>query len=187
MTPLHIEPLEPAGFDAFLLYLNDHLSDNGQGGTAWFQPLPRDGSRFPADKADAFRTGMRTALDAPGWRRVWVARDADGRIAGHVDLRAHPERYAAHRCLLGMGVDRAFRRLGLGARLIAHAAQWAHASAQLDWIDLQVLSVNTAAIGLYQKWGFVQTGEIADLFRIDGLSFAYTGMSKRLDASPTQA
>ncbi|GJJ03584.1 N-acetyltransferase [Duganella rhizosphaerae] len=181
MSPLHIDLLEPAGFDDFLRYINDHLSDNGQGDTAYFQPLPRADSRLSADKAEAFHTGMQTPLDAPGWRRFWLARAADGRIAGHLDLRAHPERYAAHRCLLGMGVDRAFRQQGLGSRLIDHAAQWARASAQLAWIDLQVLSVNAPAIRLYQSKGFVQTGEIPDLFRIDGNSFAFTGMSKRLD------
>ncbi|MYM91724.1 GNAT family N-acetyltransferase, partial [Rugamonas sp. FT82W] len=82
MSQLPIDLLEPAGFDDFLRYLNDHLSDNGRGDTAYFQPLPRGDSRFPADKADAFQTGMRTPLDAPGWRRVWVARADDGRIAG---------------------------------------------------------------------------------------------------------
>ncbi|RFP15759.1 MULTISPECIES: GNAT family N-acetyltransferase [unclassified Duganella] len=183
MSQLHIDLLEPAGFDDFLLYLNDHLSDNGQGDTAYFQPLPRADSRLSADKADAFRTCMQTPLDAPGWRRFWLARTADGRIAGHLDLRAHPERYATHRCVLGMGVDRAFRQLGLGGRLIDHAAQWARASAQLAWIDLQVLSVNAPAIRLYQSKGFEQTGEITDLFRIDGNSFAFTGMSKRLETS----
>lgn len=73
------------------------------------------------------------------------------------------------------------RWLGLGGRLIEHAAHWARASARLDWIDLQVLSVNTPAIALYRRNGFVQTGEIPDLFRIDGQSLAYTSMSKRLD------
>jgi len=181
MSQLPIDLLEPADFDDFLRYLNDHLSDNGRGDTAYFQPLPRDDSRFPADKAGAFQAGMRTPLDVPGWRRVWVARADDGRIAGHVDLRAHPERHATHRCLLGMGVDRAFRRLGLGGRLIDHAAHWARASARLDWIDLQVLSVNAPAIALYRRNGFVQTGETPDLFRIDGQHLAYTSMSKRLD------
>lgn len=181
MSQLLIEQLEPAGFSDFLLYLNDHLSDNGQGDNVYFQAQPRADSRYPADKADAFRAGLQTPLDTPGWRRLWLARDADGRIAGHIDLRAHPDRYAAHRCLLGIGVDRAFRQQGLGSRLIDHAAQWARATAQLAWIDLQVLSVNTPAIRLYQSKGFVQTGEIPDLFRIDGHSFAFTGMSKRLD------
>ena len=175
----HIEQLEAHAFDIFLTYLNDHLSDNGHGETAYFQPLPREASRVPADKAAAFQIGMRTAVGAAGWRRVWVARAENGAIAGHIDLRAHAEPHAAHRCLLGMGVDRGQRKAGLGGRLIGHAAQWA-AEAGFDWIDLQVLSVNTPAIKLYERSGFQKTGEIADLFRIDGQSFAYTGMSKCL-------
>lgn len=171
-----IEELELAGFEAFLAYLNDHLSDNGQGDTAYFQPLPRAESRFPPEKAEAFKYGMQTALGSAGWRRVWVARDDAGAIAGHIDLRAHPERHAAHRCLLGMGVGRAHRKQGLGGRLIVHAQQWALA-AGLRWIDLQVLSANTPAIQLYHRSGFRQTGEIPDMFNIDGQSFNYTSMS----------
>lgn len=176
---MHIEPLDPASFDAFLAYLNKHLSDNGRGETAYFQPLSRDASRFPADKAEAFKTGMRTELGDAGWRRLWVARNPAGAIAGHIDLRAHAERYAAHRCVLGMGVERQHRRLGLGRRLIAHVDEWAIKTG-FAWMDLQVLSANTPAIKLYQSAGFQQTGEIADMFRIDGLAFSYTSMSKRL-------
>jgi ribosomal protein S18 acetylase RimI-like enzyme len=177
--PLQIEALPPAGFDAFLDYLNDHLADNGSDGRPYFQPLSRQSSRFPADKAEAFRNGLQTPVSEPGWRRLWVARDGDGRIAGHIDLRAHGERPAAHRCLLGMGVDRDYRRLGLGRRLIAHAAQWA-ADNGLEWIDLQVLSVNQPAIALYRRAGFIQTGEVADMFRLDGQHFAYTSMALQL-------
>ncbi|SEO58176.1 Acetyltransferase (GNAT) family protein [Duganella sp. CF517] len=175
-----IEQLTPADFDHFLAYLNDHLSDNGRDGTGYFQPLSRDDARFPADKADAFRAGLRIDVGAPGWRRVWVARDAAGGIAGHIDLRGHAERYAAHRCLLGMGVDRGQRKAGLGGRLIAHAQSWARESARLEWIDLQVLSSNAAAINLYLRNGFQKTGEVDGMFHIDGQRFSYTGMSKRL-------
>ena len=176
-----IEALQLPGFDAFLDYLNNHLSDNGSGGRPYFQPLSRHASRFPADKAEAFRNGMQQPVAEAGWRRVWVARDGDGRIAGHIDLRAHGERPAAHRCLLGMGVDRDFRRHGLGLRLIEHAAQWA-AGQGLAWIDLQVLSVNQPAIALYRHAGFIQTGEVPDMFRIDGRQFAYTSMALQLSA-----
>jgi ribosomal protein S18 acetylase RimI-like enzyme len=176
---MKIEKLELAGFEGFLAYLNDHLADNGQGDTAYFQPLPRALSHFPADKAEAFKNGMQTEIGSPGWRRVWVMRDEHGAIAGHIDLRAHPERYAGHRCLLGMGVGRAYRRLGLGRKLMAHAEQWALA-AGLSWIDLQVLSVNTPALKLYEHMGFRTTGETPDMFHIDGHNFSYTSMTKRV-------
>ncbi len=49
-----------------------------------------------------------------------------------------------------------------------------------EWIDLQVLSVNTPAIALYHRTGFQKTGEIPAMFHIDGQAFDYTSMSKRL-------
>jgi GNAT superfamily N-acetyltransferase len=177
---LNIELLRAADFPAFLNYLNDHLSDNGVGDTAYFQPLPHAESFFPAEKAEAFVNGMAAPVGAPGWRRAWVARTDDGGIADHIDLRAHPERLAAHRCLLGMGVDREHRRHGLGAHLIAHAAQWTSDIPALAWIDLQVQSVNQPAIRLYERSGFVRTGETTDMFRIDGQPYAYTSMARRI-------
>jgi RimJ/RimL family protein N-acetyltransferase len=163
----------------FFAYLNDHLSDNGSAGTAMFMPLPRSESRFSADKQAAFRTGMETAVGQPGWRRGWLALAPDGRIAGHIDLRARPEQAAAHRALLGMGVHRDFRQQGLGAAMLAVATAWAQTE-NLDWIDLEVLSVNAPARQLYARAGFTQVGEMDDMFRIDGATLAYTFMTRRI-------
>jgi len=172
-----IRPARGEDLDAFFAYLNDHLSDNGKGSTALFMPMAREASRFPPQREGAFRTGMETSLGQPGWRRLWLALDGDV-IAGHIDLRARPEPATLHRALLGMGVQRDYRKLGLGTRLIGAAAEWASAYARLEWIDLEVLSVNQPAIALYTSCGFVKTGEIKDLFRIDGESLSYTAMSK---------
>ena len=163
----------------FFSYLNDHLLDNGSGATAMFMPMPRSESRFTPDKQAAFRTGMETPVGQPGWRRGWLALTADGRIAGHIDLRARPEKTCAHRALLGMGVHRDFRRQGLGAALVAVATEWAVIQ-KFDWIDLEVLSVNAAARQLYARAGFTQIGEIDDMFRIDGESLGYTFMAKNI-------
>ncbi|RSZ58294.1 GNAT family N-acetyltransferase [Massilia atriviolacea] len=166
--------------ERFFAYLDDHLRDNGSGATALFMPMPRAASRFGPERENAFRSACANALGQPGWRRLWLAVDAHGAIAGHIDLRARPEGACAHRCLLGMGVHRDARKQGLGARLIAVAAAWAATEASLDWIDLEVLSVNQPARQLYARCGFVQTGETADMFRIDGEALAYTFMSRRL-------
>jgi ribosomal protein S18 acetylase RimI-like enzyme len=175
-----ITSLHERDFNDFIAYLNDHLADNGGADAGYFQPLARGRSSFPADRATAFRSGLETAVGAKGWRRAWVARATDGRIAGHVDLRAHAVIFAEHRCLLGMGVDRHRRRAGLGLALIEHARQWAATVAKLEWIDLQVIGQNRAAIGLYQRAGFIGIGEIPDMFRIDGKSFSYATMSLQL-------
>lgn len=175
-----IEPLDISGFDEFILYLNDHLRDNGSVEAGYFQPLPRAGSAYPPERASVFLDGMAKNVASPGWRRAWVARSRDGRIAGHIDLRAHPEDFAQHRCLLGMGVDRRHRRAGMGAALLSHARQQARDGGMLEWIDLQVISANVAALGLYRRAGFITVGERPDMFRIDGESFGYTTMSMRL-------
>lgn len=177
-----IQPISSSAFDPFVAYLNDHLSDNGKPGQVHFQPLPYSESIFAAEKVRAFRDALDVSPGAPGWRRLWGAFDPEHRIVGHIDLRAHPERFAAHRCLLGMGVDRDARQRGLGRLLIEQAEQWAVDSAQMEWIDLQVLSVNQPAIRLYQRAGFVITGEVPEMFEIDGQRLSFTSMSKRLGA-----
>jgi YD repeat-containing protein len=179
-TALSIRTARQEDFPAFFAYLNDHLADNGIGPTALFMPMPRKASSYPPERQGSFRNGVVTAVTEAGWRRLWLAWSPDGRIAGHIDLRARGEAAAAHRALLGMGVQRDFRRMGLGMQLIEHAVAWARNDTALDWIDLEVLSINAPARGLYRAAGFVQTGEIEDLFRIDGESLGYTLMSRRV-------
>jgi GNAT superfamily N-acetyltransferase len=168
-----------ADLPVFFVYLNDHLLDNGNGATAMFMPMALSDSVFSSDKQTAFRTGLETPLGQPGWRRGWLALAPDGSIAGHVDLRARPEKTCAHRALLGMGVHRDFRKQGLGAALLKAATDWA-VTRQFDWIDLDVLSVNTAARQLYARAGFTQVGDMPDMFRVDGQSVGHVFMAKRI-------
>lgn len=161
-------------------YLNDHLSDNGTDSTGYFQPLSRAQSVFPAERAAAFRNGLEISVGSPGWRRAWVARNSIDQIVGHIDLRAHSEQYASHRCLLGLGVDRRHRKQGIGLALLEAAHFWALEVAKLEWIDLQVLSSNQAAIDLYSRVGFTKVGEWPDMFKIDGNAFSYTTMTQKL-------
>jgi len=76
-----------------------------------------------------------------------------------------------------MGVHRDHRGQGLGARLLDTALSWAGAQG-LAWVDLEVLSNNLPARRLYERSGFVQTGEIPDLFRIDGEGHGYVFMTR---------
>jgi ribosomal protein S18 acetylase RimI-like enzyme len=178
-----IQPVTAAEFSSFVEYLNDHLSDNGVGGQ-YFLPLQRDTSRLPLEKEASFRAGMDIPVGRAAWRRVWVARSPEHQIVGHVDLCSHPERFTEHRCLLGMGVHREHRRLGLGAALLAYSERWASAIAGLEWMDLKVLSANEPAIRLYLRAGFIKVGEVADMFMIDGRALSYSAMTKKL-AKPT--
>lgn len=171
-----IRTVDEQGLPQFFAYLDDHLQDNGCNGMPLFQPMPRSQSTFPADKAAAFARGLGIPVGQPGWRRAWIAASHDG-ILGHIDLRARPEGGSAHRAMLGMGVHRAARRQGLGRVLLASAMHWASSATALDWIDLEVLSINEPARALYREAGFSTTGEIPDMFRIDGEQLASTLMS----------
>ncbi|MES2151604.1 MAG: GNAT family N-acetyltransferase [Pseudomonadota bacterium] len=177
---LTVRELGEGELTRFFAYLDDHLSDNGKDGTALFQPLPRADSRLHEDKKAVFEKGLATPLGQPCWRRVWIAVDDGGDIAGHIDLRARPEPAASHRAQLGMGVHRAFRQRGLGLQLVEVAVAWALAETALAWIDLEVLSGNAPARALYARAGFVKVGELPDMFRINGEALAFTYMSRPL-------
>lgn len=172
-----ITPLTDAQLDAFFVYLSEHLLQNGSEATGYFQPQPRVLSGFPPEREANFRKGMQIPVGTPGWRRAWTARDESGAILGHMDLRALHEPNTTHRCLLGLGVHHAHRKRGIAMALLAYAKEWARATANLDWIDLQVMSTNNAAIQLYRKAGYVQTGMIEDMFRLDGHSIGDVWMT----------
>ena len=175
---LRIEPITEVDFDDFFEYLGAQLAENGRDG-AWFMPLAPTDAGVPPAKRQSFRDGFATRLGEPGWRRGWLARDARGRVAGHIDLRAHPEPFTGHRCLLGMGVERDHRRQGLARRLLAHATEWAGEQG-LRWIDLRVLSINEPAVAFYRAEGFLMQGGTPDMFDIDGQSFGYLSMARKL-------
>jgi ribosomal protein S18 acetylase RimI-like enzyme len=179
-TQLTIRPAGEADLAPFFAYLDDHLRDNGRDGAALFQPLSREQSQLPAGVRISFIKGLDIPVGEPGWRRLWLALDACGSIAGHIDLRGRPEPAARHRAMLGMGVHRAWRRRGLGTRLVDTAIDWAQGESALAWIDLEVLSENHPAVELYARSGFTMTARIADMLQIDGVSHDLSYMTRAL-------
>jgi ribosomal protein S18 acetylase RimI-like enzyme len=177
---VNIRPAGAADLPPFFLYLDDHLRDNGRDGAPLFQPLSRAQSQLPPGLKVAFIEGLAIPVGEPGWRRLWLAVDSRGSIAGHIDLRARPEPLARHRAMLGMGVHRAYRRRGLGAQLVDTAVDWARSQDGLKWIDLEVLSENRPAVALYLRSGFAMTARIEDMLEIDGISQDLSYMTRAL-------
>jgi ribosomal protein S18 acetylase RimI-like enzyme len=175
-----IRAADAADLPAFFVYLDDHLRDNGRDGTPLFQPLSRAQSQLPPGLKVSFINGLNIPVGEPAWRRLWLALDSRGSIAGHIDLRARPEPLARHRAMLGMGVHRAYRRRGLGARLLSTAVDWARTEDGLKWIDLEVLSGNQPAVALYLRSSFTMTARIEDMLRIDGVSHDLSYMTRAL-------
>lgn len=182
-STLTIEAITPEAseqLDEFFTYLREHITENGTPEVGYFQPMPRDASNISTEREERFREALTIELPKTGWRRLWVARSGNGDIVGHIDLRGHIEQNATHRCLLGIGVQSASRRNGVGLNLLESAKYWANSVAELEWIDLQVLSVNEAAKSLYHRFGFVTVGEMPEMFKLDDQYFDYTYMTLRL-------
>jgi len=185
VAALAIEPIDTSNREAFFAYLGEQLAENGRDGK-WFQPMAPTTAGVPQSKRDAFCSGFDTAFGEPGWRRGWIARDPQGRVAGHIDLRAHANPFSGHRCELGMGVRLDLRRQGLASRLLAHASAWAGAQG-LRWIDLMVLSANEPAVALYRREGFLMQGGRPDAFVIDGQSLGEIWMARKVAADKVAA
>ena len=175
-----ISLLNEQSLEAFFNYLDEQLSESGKGEVSLFQPLSRSHSGMTDEMKLRFSQGLVTQYGELGWRQVWVAKDCEGNIQGHIDLRGHPEEHTQHRALLGMGVRTQARRTGLGKRFIQTVEKWAIDESELVWLDLWVLSNNKPAIGLYESTGFKKLGEVEDMFRIDNESHHFTRMAKRL-------
>jgi RimJ/RimL family protein N-acetyltransferase len=181
---LEIVQIAPPQLDAFLDYLQDHLSDNGLDGSVLFQPQSRSDPWLRAHRAPGVLESWAREIGEPGWGRAWMARSAlTGQILGHADLRARSERYASHRALLGTGVERSARRRGIATALMNHLLAWAREQPSLAWIDLRVLAANGPAYALYERLGFRHVSTTEDFFRIDGESVADTFMTMKLSSA----
>ena len=175
---ISIRPATANDLPALFAYLGEQLAENGRDGVL-FQPMAPTLEGVPLAMRERFSAGMASSPGHPGWRHVWIALDDDGAIAGHIDLRGRPEPASSHRTLLGMGVRHDLRRTGLGTRLVREALAWARASG-FAWVDLEVLSQNHKARALYVRMGFHVTGEMPDLYRIEGQSIGAVSMSLSL-------
>lgn len=85
-----------------------------------------------------------------------IVADAGGRIVGQLSATRERGIYR-HIAEIGMSVDAAFRRKGIGRGLIDAAIDWARTFG-VEKLVLNVFPRNSAAIALYRKAGFVEEG-----------------------------
>ena len=79
---------------------------------------------------------------------------ADGRIAGQIILHRHWNAFA---WVEGIGVDKSFRRLGIGRALVRRGEEWARKQG-LPGIMLETQDNNVGACRFYSSCGFVLKG-----------------------------
>ncbi|MFO0830554.1 MAG: GNAT family N-acetyltransferase [Phycisphaerales bacterium] len=87
------------------------------------------------------------------------------RIIGIGGLDPAHRRRAAHNVTLGLMVDIAWQRRGVGGALMWAMMGWARANPAVRRVQLEVVASNTHAVRLYERHGFVTEGRRRGCFQ----------------------
>jgi ribosomal protein S18 acetylase RimI-like enzyme len=98
-------------------------------------------------------------IERPG-RAAWLAY-AGAQVAGQILVHDNWNRFAL---VWDIAVDPAYRRRGIGSRLIAQAAGWAQQRG-MPGLMLETQNINLPACRLYESCGFVLCGFDTHLYR----------------------
>lgn len=101
------------------------------------------------------------------------------RVVGWCDIMLRDNPRFAHRGSLALGLLPDYRGKGLGTKLINAALEHAK-KIGLEKIDLEVYTINTHAIALYKKVGFIEEGLKRRNRKLDGEYFDIILMAKFL-------
>ena len=91
----------------------------------------------------------------------------DSKIIGWCDIRPRELEGFTHVGRLGMGVKKAYRRLGIGELLLDECLRDAR-SGGIEKVELEVFSDNIPAVQLYRKHGFLEEGRKIKARKLDG-------------------
>ena len=114
--------------------------------------------------------------------RLRLLAEVDGELAGVAIVYSNnPQTRLRHRCSVDITLYRKFWGQGIGTALLGEVLNAAGA-AGYEQAELEVVSANTPAIGLYKKLGFDAVGTMPRAMKYGDGSYAdFLLMVKRLD------
>ena len=113
---------------------------------------------------------IRHMREAP--RALHLLAEVDGVFAGSCSFDAQRDRMRTrHRCLVGISLFQKFCGMGIGTALLRELLDYAKI-AGYEQAELDVVSTNAPAIGLYKKLGFKETGMIPRALKYKDGSYA---------------
>jgi len=148
VSDLRIRPAVPEDADAIAAYMhrlysephNNVSHDPGQGAITVEETL-------------AYIARLNTTPDSG----IYVVATIGNAIVGDARWTRGSRLTNRHAATMGFSVDAAWRRRGIATALMHYMMAWAREHA-LVRLELKVFSRNTAAIALYQKFGFREEG-----------------------------
>lgn len=107
--------------------------------------------------------------------------EVDGVFAGSCSFDVQRDRMRTrHRCLIGISLFQKFCGIGIGTALLSEILHYAKI-AGYEQAELDVVSTNAPAVGLYKKLGFETTGTIPHAMKYkDGTYADFLFMVKSL-------
>ena len=89
---------------------------------------------------------------------IFLVAQAGEQIVGLLNCRGGKRKATRHAGTLGISVRKAWRNQGVGSALMERAIEWAQSTSIMKRIELAVYARNSAAIYLYEKYGFEVEG-----------------------------
>lgn len=80
------------------------------------------------------------------------------KILGNIDITGSQKKVIKHTAVIGMGMLKECRNIGLGTALLRKGIEWAKKNPVLEILWLQVYAENTAGVTLYKNAGFEVNG-----------------------------
>lgn len=87
-------------------------------------------------------------------------------IVGNIDLTGGRRNRVKHTSLIGIGMLREWRSVGLGTALFECAINWSRHHSPIELLWLQVVGANEHGLALYNKMGFTTCGRQQGYFRL---------------------
>jgi RimJ/RimL family protein N-acetyltransferase len=161
-----VRPAEPGDAQG-LKQLGDEVASEPEG---WLATT--DGWRSAADERRYLRAIRRYPHAA-----VFVAEAEDGTVVGRLSIARDQHPASRHVADVGLMVAQSHRRRGVGRALLGAAVEWAREQ-HVRKLELHVFPHNTAAIALYEQFGFEREGYRKGHYRrgdefVDAILMAY--------------
>ena len=91
-------------------------------------------------------------------RETLLVAEQNSKVVGWIVFQSPNRNRLAHTGSFGMMIQKEYRSLGIGKRLINELLDWAKKNPFIEKVSLGVLSTNHRAIALYKSMGFTEEG-----------------------------